>query len=189
VIEAMPTLGQDLGTFLIGTLFSIYIMLVMLRFLLAWVRADFYNPISQAIVKLTNPPLIVLRRVIPSIGRIDTSAIVLMLVLQILELWLIVMIGGLSAGVGTLALIAIVKLVKLSLYIFIACIFIQVIISWISPGTYNPIAALTASLTDPMMRPLRRIIPPAGVIDFTPMIMLLALFVALRIISHYFPYA
>lgn len=185
----MPSLGQDLGTFLISTLFSIYILLVMLRFLLAWVRADFYNPVSQAIVKMTNPPLVVLRRVIPPIGRIDTSAILLMLVLQVVELWLIVAIGGLSANVATLALIAAVKLIKLALYIFIASIFIQVIISWISPGTYNPIAALTASLTDPLMRPLRRVIPPAGVIDFTPMIVLFALFIVLRVLSHYFPYA
>ena len=183
----MPSLGQDLGTFLVSFLFSIYILLVMLRFLLAWVRADFYNPISQAIVKLTNPPLVLLRRVIPPVGRVDTSAVVLMLVLQFAELWLIVAIGGLAASISTLALVAAVKLVKLVLYIFIASIFIQVIISWVSPGTYNPIAALTASLTDPLMRPLRRVVPPAGVIDFTPMIMLFLLFIVLRILSYYFP--
>lgn len=185
----MATLGQDLGTFLIGTVFSLYIMLVMLRFLLAWVRADFYNPISQAIVKLTNPPLVLLRRIVPPVGRVDAAALVLMLVLQICELWLIIMIGGLSAKFALVVLVAIVKLLKLALYIYIGSIFIQVIISWISPGTYNPIAALTASLTDPLMRPLRRVIPPAGVIDFTPMIMLFLLFIVLRVLSYYFPYA
>ncbi|MDX1269941.1 MAG: YggT family protein, partial [Oceanisphaera sp.] len=115
----MLSVGQEIALFLIGTIFSIYISLVMIRFLLAIVRADFYNPISQTIVRFTNPPLILLRRLIPPVGRIDSSAIVLMLVLQLIELWLRTFIIGHAVPVTALFVLAIFELVKLTIWIYI----------------------------------------------------------------------
>ncbi len=178
------SLGQDIGSMLIQILFSFYIFFVMLRFLLAWTRADFYNPLSQAVVSITNPTLVPLRRIIPPIGRIDTAAIILMVVLQAIEIWLLTWIANIRVGALAIAIASVFNLVTLAIYVFIGAIFIQVIISWISPGVHNPLASLAHSLTDPLLRPLRRIIPPAGMLDLTPMVALLLLFIALRVLSH-----
>ena len=97
--------------FLITTLFSLYILAVMLRFILGTVGADFYNPVSQFLVRITNPLLVPLRKVIPSVGKFDTSAILLMLFLQVVSLGLVVLIRGIDVPVMTLLIIAIGELV------------------------------------------------------------------------------
>jgi YggT family protein len=183
----MANLGQELGAFLIGTLFSLYIILVMVRLLLAMVRADFYNPLSQAVVKLTNPPLLPLRRVIPPIGKLDTAAVVLLLVLQIVEVWLLAWIGGLSPSLIAVLYISVIKLVRLVIYVYIAALIIQAILSWVSPGGYgNPVAALLHSLTEPLLRPLRRVIPPVGMLDLTPLVALIGLYALLIVVNNLF---
>lgn len=161
--------------FLIKTLFGLYILVVMLRFLLAAVRADFYNPVSQFLVKATNPPLIPLRRIIPSIGKIDTSALVLMLLLQMLAFALILLLRGGEISVLTLLVLSLHELVELLLNVFLFAILIQVILSWISPGTYNPVVSLLYSITEPVLRPCRRLIPPVSGLDLSPLVALIAI--------------
>jgi len=161
--------------FLINTLFGIYIMLVMLRFLLQWVRADFYNPVSQFLVKATNPPLQPLRRMIPGRGRIDIAAIVLMLVLQMIATLLIMVIRGFGVNVIALIIISFAQLLELLLNVFMFAIIIQVIISWINPGSYNPALSLLYSLTEPLLRPARRMIPPISGLDLSPLIVIVAI--------------
>ncbi len=185
----MPSVGQEIALFLINTLFSIYISLVMIRFLLALFRADFYNPISQTIVRFTNPPLVFLRRFIPPIGKFDTSAIVLMIVLQLVELWLITLIVGQSAPLIALLVAAIFKLIRLSIWIFIIALIVQALISWINPGMYqmqNPIAAILSSLTAPLLKPIRRMLPRTGMIDFSPMLAIMLLYILLIIVNGVF---
>lgn len=178
------SLGQDIGSLLIQFLFSFLIVFVMLRLLLAWVRADFYNPLSQAIVSVTNPVLVPLRRVIPAVGRFDTAAILLMVLLQFIEVALLRWIGPYGMPpVAALLILTTYQLLWLAIWIFIAAIFIQVIVSWISPGSHNPLVSLSHSLTAPLMRPLRRVIPPLGMIDITPMIAILILFIAERVLK------
>lgn len=177
-------LAQDIGSLIIQFAFSFLIIFVLLRFLLAWVRADFYNPLSQAIVSVTNPLLVPLRRVIPPIARLDTAAIVLALVLQFIELLLIQLISsGAVASIGALLVVSVYQLLFLTIWVFIVAIFIQVIMSWVSPGARNPLASLSYSLTAPLMRPLRSVIPPLGMIDLTPMVALLLLFIAERVLQ------
>ncbi len=162
--------------FLIQTLFGLYILVVMLRFLLQWARADFYNPLSQFIVKVTTPALRPLRRVIPGLGGLDFSAVVLMWLLKTLELMLVILItSGIFNPIGPM-LWAIPQLVDLAINVFLFAILIQVIISWINPGTYNPIIGVINSLTDPIMRPARRIIPPISGLDLSPMLVILGLY-------------
>jgi YggT family protein len=161
--------------FVITTLFSLYIMAVMLRFLLQRVRADFYNPISQFIVRVTNPPLKPLRRLIPGLGGVDVASLVLMLALQMLSLTIIVLLRGVSVGFGTLLLLSVTELVDLAFNIFIFSILIQAILSWVNPGTYNPVSAILGSLTEPVLRPVRRLLPPMGGLDLSPLFAILGL--------------
>ena len=161
--------------FLISTLFSLYILAVMLRFILGAVRADFYNPVSQFLVRITNPLLVPMRRIIPSYRQYDTSALLLMLLLQLVSLVIVVMLRGVSVSFITLLLTAIGELVVLAFNVFIFAIVIQVILSWVNPGTYNPVNALLHSITRPVMGPIQRLIPPVSGLDLSPLVALIGL--------------
>ncbi len=162
------------GTFLLDVVFGLYIGAVMLRLFLQWSRADFYNPLSQAIVKLTNPILRPLRRYIPAIGRLDTASLVLLLALQVLNLWLSLLVaGGAGAGFGGIFVLALAELLAKALYILMFAIFVQVIASWVAPGAYNPALSLVDSITYPLLKPLRGLLPSLGGLDLTPMVALI----------------
>jgi len=161
--------------FLVTTLFSLYILAVMLRFLLGAVRADFYNPVSQFLVRITNPLLLPIRKVIPSIGSFDTSALLLMLLLQLLSLSLIVLLRGISVSLVTLLVMSVGELIMLTINVFMFAIVIQVILSWVNPGSYNPVTALLYSITSPIMRPIQRLIPTISGIDLSPLVAIIGL--------------
>ncbi len=161
--------------FLIQTLFGLYILAVLLRFLLQLVRADFYNPISQFLVNATNPPLKVLRRIIPGLGGIDLASLVLAWLLKSIEILLIILVSGSAVNLLAPLLWAIPELVELVINIYFFGILIQVILSWVSPGSYNPAVALLYSLTAPIMRPAQKILPPMGGLDLSPMLVLIGL--------------
>lgn len=161
--------------FLITTLISLYILAIMLRFLLGVVRADFYNPVSQFLVRVTNPPLVPLRKIIPVIGKFDTAAIVLMLVLQLVSVFIVVSLRGASVPFITLLLYSVGELVLLLINIFLVSIVVQVILSWISPATYSPVNSLLYSLTNPILKPIQRIIPPLSGIDLSPLFAIIGL--------------
>lgn len=168
--------------FIIGTLISLYVLILMLRFLLAWVRADFYNPVSQFLVKVTNPLLIPLRRIIPSVGGIDMASIVLMLAVQMLGIALILLLRGSGIAPLTLLFLSLGELVDLSFKVFIYGIVIQAILSWISPGAYNPAVSLLHSLTEPVLRPARKLLPPISGLDLSPLVAILVLEVLRRLV-------
>ncbi len=161
--------------FLISTLFSLYILAIMLRFLLATVRADFYNPASQFLVRITNPLLVPLRKVIPSVGKFDTASVLLMLVLQIASLVLVLALRGGGIPVVAVLVTSVAELVSLLLNVFIFAIIIQVVLSWVNPGSYNPVSSLLYSLTSPVLRPIQRLIPPISGIDLSPLFALIGL--------------
>lgn len=161
--------------FLINTLFGLYILAVMLRFLLATVRADFYNPVSQFLVRITNPLLKPLRRLIPSIGKLDSSALLLMLALQMLSFTVIALLRGGQLAPGALLILSVAELIGLFLNVLLFSILIQVIISWVNPGAYNPAVSLLYSLTEPVLQPCRRLIPPFSGIDLSPLVALIAI--------------
>ena len=163
------------GVFLVQTLFGLYIGAVMLRFLLALVRADFYNPISQFLVKITNPPLKPLRRIIPGVMGIDLASILLMLVLQALKLILIGAIQGFGLHPAGLLVLAAAELLSLLVNIYFITILIQVILSWVSPGGYNPAVALLYSLNNPLLGRARRLLPPIHGFDLSPILVIIAL--------------
>lgn len=170
------------AVFLVDTLFSLYVFALMLRFLLQWVEADFYNPISQFLVKLTHPPLRLLRRFIPSIGRIDTASVVLMLALQMLGGYLVFLIQGLSVSPIALAAWSLSQLVELLFNIYLFAIIIGAILSWVGSRAYNSASSLLYRLTEPVLRICRRVLPPMGGIDLSPMLALIAIQLAKMLI-------
>ena len=156
--------------FLLSTALDLYIVAVILRFLLQWIRADFYNPISQFLVKATNPPLIPLRRILPGLGGIDLAALILILILAIIELFLIFLLKGVTPTPIFLIAQAIAKIIELFLSLYFFTILIQVALSWINPNTYNPTSMLLHQLNEPLLRPLRRLLPQMGGFDLSPLI-------------------
>jgi YggT family protein len=162
--------------FLVQVIFGLYALVVMLRFLLQAVRADFYNPLSQFIVKVTSPVLNPLRKVIPSIGGKDTASLVLAWLVLTIELMLTFLILGQGMQPLLSLLVGIPKLLELTFNIFIFSILIQVIISWVNPGSYNPAIGVIHSLTEPLLAPARRAIPPIGGIDLSPMVVMIGLY-------------
>ncbi|MBS1211642.1 MAG: hypothetical protein H6R26_258 [Proteobacteria bacterium] len=169
--------GYLLGpaVFVVDTLFSLYIFAILLRFLLQWVEADFYNPISQFLVKLTHPPLRLLRRFVPSFGRIDTSSLVLMLGLQMLGGYVMFLLQGLSVNVAALSVWALSQLVELLFNVLSFSIIIRALLSWFGSMNYNPASSLLYSLTEPMLRRCRKLVGVMGGIDLSPLIALIAL--------------
>lgn len=157
---------------------SIYITIVMVRFLLQLVRADFYNPLSQFVVKATNPLLMPLRKIIPGFFGIDFASLVLALLLQMaaLELLSLVINGGLAPFLPVL-LLATYKLLELLLNIYFFAFIVLVIVSWIAPHNHNPAISLLSSITEPVLAPIRRVLPPMGGLDFSVMVALLIIYI------------
>ncbi len=161
--------------FLVDTLFSLYILAVVIRFLLQWSGGDFYNPIAQMLIKLTHPPLKFLRRFVPPAGKIDTSAIVLALGMQMLADFAILFLKGVVVGVGALAIISFTQLLSLLINIFIFAIFAQALLSWFNPGTFNAAMSVLHSLSEPVLRICRNLVPDLGGIDLSPLAALILL--------------
>lgn len=157
--------------FLVGALVTLYITIVLLRVLLQVTRADFYNPLSQFIVKATTPVLKPMQSVIPTVSRVDLAAVTLILILQIIIG--LVQLPGLP--IVAVLIWSIAELLALTINVFLFSIFIVVLLSWINPGTYNPAVSLLHSLTVPILRPIQRRIPPMSGFDLSPLVAMLGL--------------
>jgi YggT family protein len=166
---------------------TFYMTIVLLRFLLQLARADFYNPISQCAVKATNPLLRPLRRFIPGWGGIDGAALVLAVLIQALALFLILvaMNGGIP-GINPLTLLvwAVLNVLDLIVKIYFWSVIAVVVVSWIAPGSHHPAIQLVAQITEPVMRPVRNIMPSMGGLDLSPIIVFLILNVVSVVIDH-----
>ncbi len=163
------------GVFLVQTVFGLYIIAIMLRFILQVARADFYNPVSQFLVKVTNPPLVPMRRMIPGVLGVDVAAIVLMLILKTIEIFLISLMSGYSLGILGLFVFAVIGLLELLFNVFFFTILIQVIMSWVNPGGYNPTISLLYSINEPLLSRARRLIPPISGFDLSPIVVMVVL--------------
>jgi YggT family protein len=161
--------------FIISTFAQLFLLVLLLRFWLPWLRADFRNPIAQGILRLTSPLVIPVRRIIPPIGRLDTATVVVAFAIQYLTVLIILTLSAVTPAIAPIALTSLVDLVLLSLRLFTFAIFIHIILSWIAPGTYNPATAFISMLVEPVMRPFRRVIRPMGGLDISPLFAIIAL--------------
>ena len=173
---------SDAAEFLIGTVFGIYTLLVMLRCLFQIVRADFYNPLSQFIVKATNPPLRPLRKFMPGFYGVDTASVTLMFVLKFIELYLIISLRGGTGSLIGVTVLVIAELLALVITIYLFAIIVLVIISWINPGVHNPVIGLLRSLTEPLLRPARRLVGTGVGLDLSPLIVMVGLVLCQKLV-------
>ena len=176
----------NVADFLIHITFTLYIYAIIIRLLLGLTGADFYNPFSQFILNLTSPILVPLRKYIPSIGRLDTAGIVLIILLKFAELSIRGLLAGSQASISSLLLPTIIGVIDLILNLLIFAIIILVIISWIAPQIHaqnNPLASVLRSITEPLIRPARKLIPPIGIFDLSTLVVLLVLY-SIKIFLH-----
>ena len=171
----------DAGLFLVDTVLGIYILIVLLRFLFQLAGADFYNPLSQFIVKASNPPLARLHKLIPSLWGIDLGAIVLLLILEGLRLSVTALMLGHTPRVSGVLILSIGELLKLAVYVVVFSIFVRALLSWVSSGTRNPMARLLGSFTEPLLAPARRLLPATSGLDLSPIIVFLGLMLILKL--------
>lgn len=176
---------QDVLVFLVSTLFNLYITLLLIRMMLGLSKADFYNPISQFIVKITNPVIVPLRRFIPSMGKIDTSAVVASIVLKVVEVFLILLILGGSLQEQNLVKLILGDLLRMIVWIYIIALIVQAIISWVGSAHGNPLVPILNSLTDPLLRPVRKFVPPIAMVDLSPLVAILGLQVVLILLNSF----
>jgi len=156
--------------YLVNTLLSLYLLAVLLRLMLQWARADFRNPLARSLLQITNPVVVPLRRVLPAMGRIDTATVLLLLALVLLRAAVPWLLSGIGLPPWTLWLqLAAVQLLKTLLWTYFLAIVFYSLMSMLAPDAYNPSLSLLASVCEPLLRRVRRLIPPLGGIDFSPM--------------------
>ncbi len=173
--------------FIIQAVSSLFLFILLLRFWLPWFRADFRNPVAQAILKLTSPLIVPLRRILPSIGRIDTATVVVAFVVQSLTIVVRLFLFGASAPFLPIAVTALLMLCILSANLFIVIIIVAILLGWFAPGAYNPVTAMVTSIADTLLRPFRRLIPPLGGLDLSPIFPIILLGALTRLLASWQP--
>lgn len=163
--------------YVIQTLGSLYLLVVLLRFILQLVRADFYNPLSQFVVRATKPLLNPLRKVIPGLGGLDLASLVLAVLLQWLLMIVVVLLMGANplGALPQLLVWSVISITSLFLKVFFFAMIISVILSWVSPGSYNPGAQLVNQICEPLLAPFRKLLPNLGGLDISPIFAFIAL--------------
>ncbi len=178
----------DALSFLIGTIFNLYAMLLALRFVMQLFRADYYNPLAQFVVKVTDPVIKPVRRIIPSIKGYDTSSLLLAFLVLLVKLVLLkalqtdyLFVAGKAPladrlSYGTLVFVAFVDVIHLLFNVFIYAMIIQAILSWFPNPNTDSIRNLLSGITEPVLRPIRKYVPPVSGFDLSILIGILALF-------------
>ena len=179
-------LGLQIALFLVEAIFSLYIGAVVIRLLLGFARANFNNPLSQFLVKITNPVLVPMRRFIPSIGRIDTSAVILAYGLTVIKVSLMYLIIRGAVMFPESLLISVGELIKTIIWVYIIALILQAVMSWVGSAQGNPVSPLVQSLTNPIVRPIRKVVPLIGMMDLSPLVAILGLNVLLIVVNSLF---
>ena len=176
---------RDITTLLVDTVVVFLVVLLLLRFHFQWLRVPFRNAVGEFVLATTSWMVLPARRVIPGLAGLDLATLLLAWIIQALGVWIEAQIRGLDPGVLGTALAALIDLLRYSLYILVAAVIIEVVFSWINPGT--PAAPVLAALTRPFLRPLRRYVPPVGQFDLTPLVLVVAAQVLLIVLWHLRP--
>ena len=167
---------MDALLFIVDSILKLAVYAFLLRLLLQLTRGDFRNPVSQAIVKLTNWLVLPLRRILPPLGKVDTASLVAVLLAQLVSIGVVfAMSTGVLMPVATLLWVGARQLVLSTLQLYTVAIVVYALLSLVSPGTYSPAAAFLGSLCEPVLRPVRRLLPPVAGLDFSPLVVILGL--------------
>lgn len=156
--------------YIVDTLASLALFVALLRLLLQWARADFRNPISQAVVRLTNPIVIPLRRILPPIRRIDTASVITVLIVAFADVAIMFAVRGLGMPSAVLWVrVAAIQILRTALWTYFYAILLYALLSFIAPGDYSPVQSILTSLCEPVLAPFRRVIKPIGGLDLSPL--------------------
>ena len=177
---------NDVLNYVVSFVLQIAAFLFVVRFLLQACKVDFYNPISQGIVKATDIFLRPLRRLIPGYKNLDLTAFFAAIVVYLVMLGALAAINGQQLGIGLMLSESILRVILLNLFIIKWSILIAIIASWIAPGNYHPALALLSQLTEPVLAPARRLLPPLGGLDLSPILVFLILGVIERVLPQIF---
>ncbi|MGQ0529396.1 MAG: YggT family protein [Panacagrimonas sp.] len=169
-------------TFLVSTLLNLYLSAVILRFVLAWVRADFYNPISQLVWKITQPVLAPFHKAVPRWRRLDTAAAIFLFVLGVLHIYVTTWMYGIGLSPVRGAWFAALKILVLAANLYTVSLTFQAILSWFGPGVNNPASNILWSMNEPLLRPIRRLIPSIAGLDLSPLFAIIGLQVVVMLI-------
>jgi len=161
--------------FILDTLMTLYTAVLLLRVILQVVRADFRNPIARAIVQVTNPVVLPLRKLLPPMGKLDTATIAAVVLATLLKLWILSLLFAVVPGPALLLRLTLVDLIQLVLQTYLFSIVLNAILSFVAPGNYSPAQSLLSSICDPVLNPFRRIIPPIGGLDLSPLWAIIAI--------------
>ncbi|MBR7889255.1 YggT family protein [Marinomonas sp. A79] len=178
-------MNSDPFVMLIKVICNLYLFIVLLRLVLQLTRADFYNPISQGIVKATSPLVLPLRKVIPAIGRLDTASLVLAFLVQFVTVFLVVSIKGVSAPPSIYVIYTVAGTLYHLLDLYFWAMLISVILSWVAPGANHPGAMLVGQITSPLYRACQRVIPTLGGLDLSPIFIFLAISFLKQVLAPY----
>jgi len=162
--------------FVLDALFHLFILAALVRFWMQAFRAPARNPIAQFSMALTDWAVKPLRRVIPGLLNLDWASLIVAFAFELALQFLLLLVRGYSpnAEAATVLLFfSFVKLIRLSIYVFIGAIIVQAVLSWTSP--HHPVGPFFQALTRPFLRPFQRAIPPIGGVDITPVLVLIAL--------------
>lgn len=173
--------------YLLRFAFDALLMILIVRFWLQWVKADFYNPLSQFIVKASNPLVIPLRRVIPGLGGLDLATLLVAYIVATLKFVSLTALAGESLGLGLAFYIGLLVLVKQAGFLLFMIMIIMAVMSWVVQG-YNPTLAIFHQLTEPFLNPIRRIIPNMGGLDLSMIVAFLIMNVINILLSGSLPY-
>ena len=173
--------------YIIQSIGQLLLLLLLRRFWLPWFRADFRNPIAQGILRLTSPIIVPVRRLLPSVGRLDTATILVAYVLQFLLITVLVALQGRLFNAVPIAIVAAIELLILSLNLFFFVILIRIILGWFAPATHNPLTMMLHSLAEPILAPFRRWVPPMGGIDISPILPIILIGALVRGLQSYIP--
>jgi YggT family protein len=174
---------QDALIFLFQSLLELYILTFVLRLILQSVRADIRNPISQFVLRVTDPLVLPLRRLVPAVGPVDSATVLIAIALQAALIGALLSIACTTGpNLAQLVGLSIIRLARLTLNIFFFLIIAQVIVSWVAAGQYNPMLYLLAQVVEPVLRPFRRLIPPIARFDLSPLFAILAIQVLIRLL-------
>lgn len=162
--------------FLINTLFTLYSFVLLVRVLLPAVQADYYNPFSQFIIKLTQPILGPCQKILPHTDRFDTAAIVVLWLFICIKIWVVLgLLLSTQLSLLGVALFAIAQILELLIQFYFFAIIIQAILSWVQPNHYNPFVTILSQLNEPLLAPFRRHVPSIAGLDLSPLLALIAL--------------
>lgn len=170
------------GAILVEVIFGLAVTLFVVRVLLQMVRANFYNPVCQFFYKATNPVLVPLRKLLPPWRGFDLAGTLVAYLLECLKVALLFALAGRMPGIGGLLLLGLAELVGFVLMLFFWLILVRVVLSFVGQGGYSPVVPLITQLTEPLLKPVRQRLPDLGGFDLSPMLVMLAIFLARALI-------